>query len=282
MRWQGREGSRNVEDRRGSKGKMAAGGLGLGGIVIAVVVVLLGGDPGALLQQLNQAPAAVESSTPPSAAEEELAAFVSVVLRETEITWSRIFQEQVGQPYREPILVLYTSQVQSACGVAGASTGPFYCPGDEKLYIDLSFYDDLKQRFGAPGDFAMAYVVAHEVAHHVQNLLGLTDQVDAQRGRASKEDYNELSVRLELQADYLAGVWARDAQGKNLLEPGDLEEALRCAQAIGDDRLQMQAQGYIVPESFTHGTSEQRKRWFTKGFQSGRIADGDTFGARVL
>jgi len=188
----------------------------------------------------------------------------------------------VGQAYREPVLVLYTSQVQSACGAAGSSTGPFYCPGDEKLYIDLSFYDDLRQRFGAPGDFAMAYVVAHEVAHHVQNLLGLTDQVDARRGRVSKEEYNELSVRLELQADYFAGVWARDAQGKNLLEPGDLEEALRCAQAIGDDRLQMQAQGYVVPESFTHGTSEQRQRWFTKGFQSGRIADGDTFGARAL
>ncbi|MBI1191772.1 MAG: metalloprotease [Bacteroidetes bacterium] len=282
MRWQGREGSRNVEDRRGSKGKMAAGGLGIGGIIIAVVVMLLGGDPSALLQQLSQAPVAAEASAPPSAAEEELAAFVSVVLRETEVTWSRIFQEQVGQAYREPVLVLYTSQVQSACGAAGASTGPFYCPGDEKLYIDLSFYDDLKQRFGAPGDFAMAYVVAHEVAHHVQNLLGLTDQVDAQRGRVSKEQYNELSVRLELQADYFAGVWARDAQGKNLLDPGDLEEALRCAQAIGDDRLQMQAQGYIVPESFTHGTSEQRKRWFSKGFQSGRIADGDTFGARVL
>jgi predicted metalloprotease len=282
MRWQGREGSRNVEDRRGSKGKMAAGGLGLGGIVIALMLYLLGGDQGAIEQLLNQAPAAAESSAPPTAEEEELAAFVSVVLRETEITWSRVFQEQVGQPYREPVLVLYTSQVQSACGAAGSSTGPFYCPGDEKLYIDLSFYDDLRQRFGAPGDFAMAYVVAHEVAHHVQNLLGLTDQVDAQRGRVSKEDYNELSVRLELQADYFAGLWARDAQGKNLLEPGDLEEALRCAQAIGDDRLQMQAQGYIVPESFTHGTSEQRKRWFTKGFQSGRIADGDTFGALVL
>jgi uncharacterized protein len=282
MRWQGREGSRNVEDRRGSKGKMAAGGLGIGGIIIAVVIMLLGGDPSALLQQLSQAPVAAEASTPPSAAEEELAAFVSVVLRETELTWTRVFQEQVGQPYREPVLVLYTSQVQSACGAAGSSTGPFYCPGDEKMYIDLSFYDDLKRRFGAPGDFAMAYVVAHEVAHHVQNLLGLTDQVDAQRGRVSKEEYNELSVRLELQADFLAGLWARDAQGKNLLEPGDLEEALRCAEAIGDDRLQMQAQGYIVPESFTHGTSEQRKRWFTKGFQSGRTADGDTFGARAL
>jgi hypothetical protein len=282
MRWQGREGSRNVEDRRGSKGKMAAGGLGIGGIIVAVVIMLLGGDPSVLLQQLSQAPAAAETAAAPNAAEEELAAFVSVVLRETELTWSRIFQEQVGQAYREPVLVLYTSQVQSACGAAGSSTGPFYCPGDEKLYIDLSFYDELRQRFGAPGDFAMAYVVAHEVAHHVQNLLGLTDQVDAQRGRVSKEDYNELSVRLELQADYFAGVWARDAQGKNLLEPGDLEEALRCAEAIGDDRLQMQAQGYVVPESFTHGTSDQRQRWFTKGFQSGRIADGDTFGARVL
>ncbi len=282
MRWQGREGSRNVEDRRGSRGKMAAGGLGLGSIVVALIVVLLGGDPTALLQQGNQTPQAVEAPTQTTAAEDELAQFVSVVLRETEQTWQRVFSEQVGQPYREPVLVLFSSQVESACGVAGSSTGPFYCPGDEKLYIDLSFYDELRQRFGAPGDFAMAYVVAHEVGHHVQNLLGLTDQVDEQRGRVSKEQYNALSVRLELQADYLAGIWARDVQGKNLLEPGDLEEALRCAQAIGDDRLQMEARGYIVPESFTHGTSEQRKRWFTKGVQSGRIADGDTFNARTL
>ena len=283
MRWQGREGSRNVEDRRGSSGgKMAVGGLGIGGIVIALIIVLLGGDLSAFLQQFSQAPAANEAPVQANAAEDELAEFVSVVLRETELTWTRIFREQVGQAYREPTLVLFSSQVQSACGVAGSSTGPFYCPGDEKLYIDLSFYDDLRQRFGAPGDFAMAYVVAHEVAHHVQNLLNITDKVDAQRGRVSKEQYNALSVRLELQADYLAGVWARDAQGKNLLEPGDLEEALRCAQAIGDDRLQMQAQGYIVPESFTHGTSEQRQRWFTKGYQSGQIEDGDTFGARTL
>ena len=261
---------------------MAVGGLGIGGIVIALIIVLLGGDPSAFLQQFSQAPAANEAPVQANAAEDELAEFVSVVLRETELTWTRIFREQVGQAYREPTLVLFSSQVQSACGVAGSSTGPFYCPGDEKLYIDLSFYDDLRQRFGAPGDFAMAYVVAHEVAHHVQNLLNITDKVDAQRGRVSKEQYNALSVRLELQADYLAGVWARDAQGKNLLEPGDLEEALRCAQAIGDDRLQMQAQGYIVPESFTHGTSEQRQRWFTKGYQSGQIEDGDTFGARTL
>ena len=261
---------------------MAVGGLGIGGIVIALIIVLLGGDPSALLQQLSQAPSATEAPAQANAAEDELAEFVSVVLRETELTWTRIFREQVGHAYREPTLVLFSSQVQSACGVAGSSTGPFYCPGDEKLYIDLSFYDDLRQRFGAPGDFAMAYVVAHEVAHHVQNLLNITDKVDAQRGRVSKEQYNALSVRLELQADYLAGVWARDAQGKNLLEPGDLEEALRCAQAIGDDRLQMQAQGYIVPESFTHGTSEQRQRWFTKGYQSGQIEDVDTFGARTL
>ncbi len=261
---------------------MAVGGLGIGGIVIALIIVLLGGDLSAFLQQFSQAPAANEAPVQANAAEDELAEFVSVVLRETELTWTRIFREQVGQAYREPTLVLFSSQVQSACVVAGSSTGPFYCPGDEKLYIDLSFYDDLRQRFGAPGDFAMAYVVAHEVAHHVQNLLNITDQVDAQRGRVSKEQYNALSVRLELQADYLAGVWARDAQGKNLLEPGDLEEALRCAQAIGDDRLQMQAQGYIVPESFTHGTSEQRQRWFTKCYQSGQIEDGDTFGARTL
>ena len=250
--------------------------------MILLLVVFLGGDPNEALQQLNQAPVQTQNNVPRSAAEDELAAFVSVVLAETEATWQRVFREQVGASYREPTLVLFTSRVQSACGMAGAATGPFYCPADEKIYIDLSFYDDLRKRFGAPGDFAMAYVVAHEVGHHAQNLLGLTGQVDAQRGRVSKEQYNALSVRLELQADFMAGVWARDVQGKGLLEPGDLEEALRCANAIGDDRLQKQAQGYIVPESFTHGTSEQRQRWFSKGYQSGRLEDGDTFSARSL
>lgn len=270
-----------MEDRRGAgPGKMAAGGLGLGGVVILLLVVFLGGDPNELLQQMADGPPATEA--PRSAQEDELAAFVSVVLAETEGTWHRVFREQVGAPYREPVLVLYRSRVQSACGMAGSATGPFYCPADEKIYIDLSFFEELRSRFGAPGDFAMAYVVAHEVGHHVQNLLGLTDRVDAQRGRVPEAEYNALSVRLELQADFLAGLWARDVQGKGLLEPGDLEEALRCANAIGDDRLQMQARGYVVPESFTHGSSEQRQRWFREGFRSGRLEDGDTFSARPL
>lgn len=288
MKWQGRQGSRNVEDRRGqspgrSTGKMAAGGLGLGGIIIVLLVAFLGGDPNDVLQQMAQEPATSQQApVQRSAAEDELAQFVGVVLAETEATWNRVFPEQVGARYREPKLVLFTSRVQSACGMAGSATGPFYCPADEKIYIDLSFYNELRTRFGAPGDFAMAYVVAHEVGHHVQNLLGLTDQVDAKRGRVPEAQYNDLSVRLELQADFLAGIWARDVQGKGLLEPGDLEEALRCANAIGDDRLQMEARGYVVPESFTHGTSEQRQRWFSRGYQSGRLADGDTFSAPTL
>ncbi len=262
---------------------MAAGGLGLGGIVIVLLVAFLGGDPNDVLQQMAQEPATSQQApVQRSAAEDELAQFVGVVLAETEATWNRVFPEQVGARYREPKLVLFTSRVQSACGMAGSATGPFYCPADEKIYIDLSFYNELRTRFGAPGDFAMAYVVAHEVGHHVQNLLGLTDQVDAKRGRVPEAQYNDLSVRLELQADFLAGIWARDVQGKGLLEPGDLEEALRCANAIGDDRLQMEARGYVVPESFTHGTSEQRQRWFSRGYQSGRLADGDTFSAPTL
>ena len=284
MRWQGRQGSKNVEDRRGtSTGKMAAGGLGLGGIVIVLLVALLGGDPSDVLQTMSEAqPQSSTQQQPRSAEEEELAAFVSVVLRETELSWERIFREQLGASYRQPTLVLFSNRVQSACGMAGSATGPFYCPADEKLYIDLSFYSELKNRFGAPGDFSMAYVVAHEVAHHVQNLLGLTDQVDAARHQVSQTEYNDLSKRLELQADYFAGMWARDVQQKGLLESGDFEEALRCANAIGDDRIQMEARGYVVPESFTHGTSEQRMRWFSKGYQSGQISDGDTFRAREL
>jgi predicted metalloprotease len=281
MRWQGRQGSRNVEDRRGSRGKVAAGGLGLGGILVVFLVVILGGDPSEVMQSLDTGTQTTQSA-PRSAEEDELAAFVSVVLKETEDHWHRVFPEQLGRSYREPTLVLFSGQVRSGCGVAGSSTGPFYCPADEKLYIDLSFYQDLKRQFGVSGDFAMAYVVAHEVGHHVQNLLGYTDQVDAARGRVSKTDYNQLSVRLELQADFLAGMWARDVQGKGLLESGDLQEALRCAQAIGDDRIQMQAQGYIMPESFTHGTSEQRMRWFANGYESGRLEDGNTFAANPL
>jgi hypothetical protein len=281
MRWQGREGSSNVEDRRRRGGAARTGaGLGLGSIIVVIIALLLGQDPRQFLQQMQQpAPAAQQAADP----NDELAQFVSVVLKDNEDVWDKLFREQVGRPYRKPVLVLFSGSTQSACGYASSATGPFYCPGDNRLYIDLSFYEELRRRFGAPGDFAMAYVVSHEVAHHVQNELGITDEVDAQRGRISEERYNQLSVRLELQADFLAGVWAHHAQKmKNILEQGDVEEALRAAAAIGDDRLQMQAQGYVVPESFTHGTSEQRVRWFSKGLQTGDLRQGDTFGASSL
>ncbi|MEM7369900.1 MAG: neutral zinc metallopeptidase [Bacteroidota bacterium] len=290
MRWQGRQGSSNIEDRRGSGG----GGrrraprrgrrIGLGTIVILLIAWALGGDPVQLLQQMGggaQAPTSTQY-TPPQGNSNGLDEFVSVVLKETETVFSRLFQEQLGQRYREPVLVLYDGQVRSACGFASSATGPFYCPGDQKLYIDLSFYSELKNRFGAPGDFAMAYVVAHEVAHHIQYLMGTSDWMNQQRRRISKTQYNQLSVRLELQADFYAGVWARYIQQKGLLEQGDVEEALRAANAIGDDRLQRQAQGYVVPESFTHGTSAQRMRWFKKGFDTGDLRQGDTFNARSL
>jgi hypothetical protein len=234
--------------------------------------MLLGGDPTSLLQD-NQS---VSSNYTETAEDKELAQFVSVVLAETEDVWDKIFSEQ-GESYRKPKLVLYNDRVESACGVAGSSTGPFYCPGDEKLYIDLSFYYELQQKFKAPGDFAMAYVIAHEVGHHIQNLMGTMDKMNQLRSRVSEEEYNKYSVRLELQADFYAGVWAHYTERLNLLEEGDLDEALNAASAVGDDRIQKSAQGYIVPESFTHGTSEQRKRWFHKGFTSGDITQGNTF-----
>ena len=203
------------------------------------------------------------------------------MLAETENVWHGIFEEE-GTTYREPKLVLFSGRVESACGIAGAATGPFYCPGDEKLYIDLSFFEELQKRFKAPGDFAMAYVIAHEVGHHIQNLTGVMDKMNGLRSRLSEEEYNKYSVRLELQADFYAGIWAHYTEQQDLLEGGDLEEALNAASAVGDDRIQKQSQGYVVPESFTHGTSEQRKKWFYKGFTSGDIRQGDTFGARDL
>ncbi len=285
MRWQGREGSKNVDDRRRGTARRAGAGLGIGGlIIIALFAYLSGGNPvEAVLQEVNSAPPASSSAAAPSAAEDELAQFVSVVLKDTEDVWTKLFREELNANYQKPVLVLYSDRVQSACGLGSAASGPFYCPGDNKLYIDLSFYNDLKNRFGAPGDFAMAYVVAHEVGHHVQNLLGISRQVQAQRSRISKTQYNQLSVRLELQADFYAGVWAHHAQKmKNILEQGDVEEALRAANAIGDDRLQKQARGYVVPESFTHGTSEQRMRWFSRGLQTGDLNQGNTFAAKEL
>ncbi|OKP87603.1 neutral zinc metallopeptidase [Paenibacillus sp. P32E] len=248
MKWQGRRGSSNVEDRRGMGGGGKVIGGGIGGIIIVVIVTLLsGGNARDILGGLT----------------------------------SGVFQEE-GKTYQDPTLVLYTGSVDSACGTATSAVGPFYCPGDAKLYIDLSFYDELQQRFQAPGDFAMAYVIAHEVGHHVQTLLGTTEKLDSVRQSLSEKEYNKYQVRFELQADYLAGVWAKHAQGMNLLEEGDLDEALTAASAVGDDTIQKQAQGYAVPDSFTHGTSEQRKRWFYKGFHSGTIEGGDTFNATEL
>ncbi|GGN94335.1 KPN_02809 family neutral zinc metallopeptidase [Saccharibacillus kuerlensis] len=285
MQWKGRKGSRNVEDRRGQSGgggMMLGGGLGVGGIVIVIIVMLLGGNPGSLLNGVTSTTTQTQTAGnyQGTAEEEELADFVSVVLADTEEVWEDVFREN-GMTYRNPKLVLFTDSVQSACGTASSAVGPFYCPGDEKLYIDLSFYDELKQRFQAPGDFAMAYVVAHEVGHHVQKLLGTSDKVDRLRRTLSETEYNKYSVRLELQADYYAGVWAHYEQGRNLLEEGDLEEALTAASAVGDDSIQLRSRGHVVPDSFTHGTSEQRKSWFYKGFQSGTIEGGDTFGGSL-
>ncbi|CAN5501526.1 neutral zinc metallopeptidase [soil metagenome] len=281
MRWREGRQSENVEDRRGiGRGGMAIGG-GLGGIVILVIALLLGADPRQLLEQLpseGQNPA-TQSSRPTNPEEEELRQFVGAVLADTEDVWNNTFR-QLGRQYRNPTLVLFTDQVQSACGVAGAAVGPFYCPGDEKLYIDLSFFRELKARFRAPGDFAQAYVIAHEVGHHIQHLLGTMDQVDSARRRVREAEANQLSVGLELQADFLAGVWAHHAQKRGALEQGDVEEALGAASAIGDDRLQRESQGYVVPDSFTHGTSEQRIGWFRKGLETGDIRQGDTFNAR--
>lgn len=275
MEWKGRRKSTNVEDRRGSgRGGAIAGG-GIGGIIIIVIIAFLGGDPLAFLDgaEMNS------TSTIPyeeTAEEHEMSEFVSVVLADTEDVWTEIFAEN-GMTYENPKLVLYTDVVQSACGTANSAVGPFYCPGDQNLYIDLSFFEELRTRFQAPGDFAIAYVIAHEVGHHVQTLLGTSQKVHALRSQLSDADYNKYSVRLELQADYYAGVWAHHEEEMNLLDEGDFEEALNAANAVGDDRLQKQAQGYVVPDSFTHGTSEQRMRWFTKGFNSGTIEGGDTF-----
>jgi predicted metalloprotease len=283
MRWRGERQSENIEDRRGmSRGGMAIGG-GLGGIVILVLALLFGADPRQLLEQLpsGEQGSGTQTSRPTNPQEEELKQFVSVVLASTEDVWSEIFHEQ-GRQYRKPTLVLFSGEVRSECGLAGAAVGPFYCPGDQKVYLDLSFFAELRTRFRAPGDFAEAYVIAHEVGHHVQNLLGTMQRVDTARRRLSEAEANELSVRVELQADFLAGVWAHYAQKKGIVEPGDIEEALGAASAVGDDRLQRESQGYLVPDSFTHGTSEQRVRWFRKGLETGDIRQGDTFNTPSL
>ncbi len=281
MRYKGRRSSSNVEDRRGmSKGKLAVGG-GIGGAIILVLYLLMGGDPGAVMNQAGQGQNTASGTYEPTAEEQELYELVTVTLADTEEVWQEIFRAR-GSTYEEPTMVVFTDAVESACGSAGAATGPFYCPADRKVYIDLSFYNQLKQ-LEAPGDFAMAYVVAHEVGHHVQNLLGISEQVQSQRRSLSEEEYNQLSVRLELQADFFAGLWAHHAQDKfQILQEGDIEEALNAANAIGDDRLQKRSQGYVVPDAFTHGTSAQRVRWFRKGFETGRLEEGDTFNATNL
>ncbi|WJY27861.1 MULTISPECIES: KPN_02809 family neutral zinc metallopeptidase [Sporosarcina] len=275
MKWRGRRESTNVEDRRGSRGGLAIGG-GLGTVVILLVVMFLGGDPSELLGVLSDSGTAPSGQYQETDQEHDRADFVKVVLADTEDVWSEVFAEE-GMTYRNPTLVMYTGSVQSACGTASSAVGPFYCPGDEKLYIDLSFYDELKNQFQAPGDFAMAYVIAHEVGHHVQKQLGTSDKMNVLRNRLSKEEYNKYSVRLELQADYFAGVWANRANGMDLLEKGDIQEALRAASAVGDDTIQRRSQGYAVPESFTHGTSKQRQDWFEKGYDNGTIEGGNTF-----
>ena len=269
------------------------GGIGIGTVLLLVLTLLMGGDASDIIGTLVQSGGGASQTVPTqtnnnqpyqgSAQEEALAELVSVTLKETEDVWHGIFRSQLQRNYQEATLVLFTDATQSACGVGRSARGPFYCPADQKIYIDLSFYNQLSQRFGASGDFAMAYVVAHEVAHHVQNLLGITRQIDAQRGRISQEEQNDLSVRLELQADFLSGVWAHHAhKANNILERGDIEEAMRAAEAIGDDNIQKQSQGYIVPENFTHGTSEQRMRWLRKGLKTGDISQGDTFSAQYL
>jgi len=287
MQWQGRRQSSNVEDARSGGGgrKMMMGG-GLGTIVIALLILLFGGDlkdvmrvVGAQQDQVQRTPASQGELT---AADKAAGEFAGVVLADTEDVWKTLFQAQ-GRAYREPKLVLYADYTNSGCGATGSSTGPFYCPADEKVYLDLRFLAQLQQRLKAPGDFAAAYVIAHEVGHHVQKVLGTTQRMEQARARLSEEEYNRLSVRLELQADFLAGVWAHHAQRmKNILEPGDMEEALNAASAVGDDRIQKQQQGYVSPDAFTHGTSEQRQRWFLKGFQTGDLTQGDTFAARNL
>jgi predicted metalloprotease len=285
MRWKSGRRSSNIDDRRRVRlsGKAKGGGIGI--IVLALIGMYFGIDPSIILQQganLSGSSSVEQSDYKPNAAEDELADFVSVVLADTEDTWSTMFANAGGR-YQVPKLVLFTGAVKSACGFAQAAMGPFYCPADKMVYIDLSFYRDLKDNMGAPGDFAQAYVIAHEVGHHVQNLLGISDKVHQLRSRVSNAEYNKLSVRLELQADCFAGLWANHAdRTRQILETGDVEEALNAASMIGDDRLQKQSRGYVTPDSFTHGSSAQRVRWFKKGLQSGRFDSCDSFAADRL
>jgi len=290
MRWEMGRRSSNVEDGRGAspmgRGVRAGGIGGLGIVAIALVAMFLGVDPSIILNGLSgvggdvSQPAAVPGTVNP--AQEKEADFVNAVLAQTEDTWGDIFS-QAGQQYVQPKLFLFDGQVNSACGLAGAASGPFYCPADQKVYLDLSFFDELDQRFGAPGDFARAYVIAHEVGHHVQTLLGISSKVSRARGQASEADANQLSVMMELQADCFAGVWARHTNDRQkILEDGDIEEGLNAASAVGDDRIQKATRGYVVPDAFTHGSSQQRMRWFKQGLQTGDVNSCDTFQAQRL
>ena len=298
MKWKGRRQSSNIDDRRGMSGSRGGGGLNIGmisllfrflfskaGLVVAgilvVIFIVTGTNPITFFSQfLGGDPQGVQTSQPYAASpeEEELAEFSATVLADTEDIWNQLIKE-----YREPTMVLFSGYVQSACGGASSATGPFYCPADEKVYLDLSFFNDMAKKLNAPGDFAQAYVIAHEVGHHIQNITGISGKVQAMRGKVSETEYNELSVKLELQADFLAGVWAHHTQRMNqTLEDGDIQEAMNAANAIGDDRLQKQATGRVIPDSFTHGTSAQRMRWFKKGLETGDISQGDTFNAASL
>jgi hypothetical protein len=283
MLWKGRRQSENLEDRRGVTGRKVAIGGGLGALAVTIIVLLLGGNPEEVMKNL-QAPQATgqEQTRTLSAEEKELGEFVGVILADTEDVWKKVFLQE-GMEYREPKLVLFSGATDSACGFAQSATGPFYCTGDEKVYIDLSFFQEMQQKLGARGDFAWAYVIAHEVGHHVQSQLGVMEQVQDKQQSLNRQEANQLMVRMELQADFLAGVWAHHAQRmKNLLEQGDIEEGLNAAAAVGDDRIMQREQGYVVPDAFTHGTSAQRVRWFTLGFKTGDLSQGDTFAADEL
>lgn len=282
MRWQNQRRSENVEDRRGVTVKRGIAGAGIGTVILVLLSLYFGIDPSVVLQQVQESGPPPVSQQEQTVGQDPTSQFVSVVLADTETTWHEIFRRS-GRTYEEPKLVLFSGAVQSACGFAQAAMVPFYCPGDRKVYIDLSFFEDMKNRFQAPGDFAQAYVIAHEVGHHVQNLLGITDQTQRAMQQMSKVEANQLSVRVELQADCFAGVWGCHADKvRNILESGDLEEALGAASAIGDDRIMKQTRGTIVPDAFTHGTSEQRVRWFKRGFESGDPGQCDTFNAKYL
>ena len=286
MRWKDERRSENVEDQRNIRPATLAAGGGILTLIIVIVGVLLGADPRQMLrlvQNNQQAAPDQKVNRPVDPAEEERVDFVKAVLGSTEDTWTQLFRA-MNKQYKEPKLHLFTEGVKTeGCGFASSAVGPFYCPGDEKVYLDLGFFQEMKKRFHAPGDFAQAYVIAHEIGHHIQNLLGTSDRVRSLQARASQEEANALSVRLELQADFLAGVWAHHAEkARQILERGDVETALNAANAIGDDTLQKQAQGYVVPDSFTHGSSEQRIRWFSLGLQTGDINQGDTFKADPL